>query len=174
MTHVIKTIGTFNGQVIETYQSKAQTSGAKGGDGGKGGIHGLGGNYGKVKLFGIENIRIINNKGNDGIDGVSGEPGKGGKNGDAIQGIYINEMLFPVFREKGKEFDGESIAESAVTTATNTAVVVGTHTFMMSSVEATKALTIKTAQQTAKKAYMKLMMDALMLRGGKPYPVVMA
>ena len=80
--HVIKTLGTYNGQMLEIYQCDG-IEGERGGNAGKGGQGGKGGNYGTVttECPGLQ-YNEIKNLQNQGENGAHGIPGKGGKYGN--------------------------------------------------------------------------------------------
>ncbi|CAG8508944.1 16437_t:CDS:2, partial [Dentiscutata erythropus] len=80
----------------------------KGQEGGNGGREGVGGNIGSRK----------------GIDGKEGSPGRGGKFVE-YRGVYINEIVFSVFRGY-KEFDARSIEKlNRIVTTTGVSTVTG-------------------------------------------------
>jgi hypothetical protein len=143
--HVIKALTTFNDQLLETYRIKG-TSGKRGGDSGRGGNGGLGGFAGKIKLtFNCDN-RVCEN-GNIGIIGNPGNPGRGGRNGLSYEGLYVNEMVMPVFRKGGqelKEADVDTIINGISTAAIGGGVAAGTGVYI--------ELALEVAHQAAKKA----------------------
>ena len=67
---VIKRVGTFNSQMLETYRAVGK-EGKQGGNGGRGGTGGLPGHSGDVKLDGLQ-TSIYEGKGKYGNEGSPG------------------------------------------------------------------------------------------------------
>jgi len=138
--HVVKSVVTFNGQLVVEYEKPGE-KGKKGGNTGKGGIGGKGGKHGNLKLL-IKNqlieinvndnilFTLIRQNGSNGNNGKNGTPGEGGKHGKRYYGKYVNEMIFPGLRNE-KPIDTESVA---TTTTSSMALLVAVKT-------ATKVLT---------------------------------